>query len=346
MNHNINQTNPAIKEKLISKINNKTKPVGSLGLLEKIALQIGLIQQTVSPTLKNPHIIVFSADHGIAKEGVSPYPQEVTQQMVKNFTNEGAAINVFARQNNLKIEIVDAGVIGEFPDEIKRKIVNQKIAHGTKSFLNGPAMNTGQCSEAMKKGAQIVSKCKSKNCNIIGFGEMGIGNTSSSALLMHLITGQPLDVCVGKGTGLDSTGVKKKTQILQEALKSYQGNGSSIDILSHYGGFEIAMIAGAFLEAAKNNMTILVDGFNVTAALLIAHKIEPNVLDYCIFAHESNEKGHIKMLEYLEAKAILNLNMRLGEGTGAAIAYPIVNAAINFLNEMASFDQAGVSDQS
>lgn len=341
----IEKTNQEIKNQLTHKIDNKTKPPGSLGRLEEIAQKIGLIQQTTTPELTKPSILIFSGDHGIATEGVSPFPQEVTLQMVLNFTHEGAAINVFAKQNDINISIIDAGVKGQFDDNARQKIKDLKIAEGTKSFLHGPAMTTEQCQKAIHSGAKMVNERYNEGCNIIGFGEMGIGNTSSSAMLMHLITGESLDTCVGKGTGLDEAGISKKRDILANSLKHYQQNGSPMDLLAHFGGFELAMIVGGFLQAATNKMTIMVDGFNVTAALLIAQKIEPNVLEYCIFAHQSDEKGHLKMLEYLNAKPLLNIGMRLGEGTGAAVAYPLIKASVNFLNKMASFDEAGVSNK-
>ncbi len=344
MDFKIQKPNQEIKNQLAHKINNKTKPPGSLGRLEEIAQKIGLIQQTLTPELSKPSILVFSGDHGIATEGVSPFPQEVTQQMVLNFISKGAAINVFAKQNGMDISIIDAGVKGQFGNEAKHKIRDLKIAEGTNSFLHGSAMTSEQCQKAILAGAEMVNERYNDGCNIIGFGEMGIGNTSSSAMLMHLITGESLETCVGKGTGLNEEGIDKKRKILAESLKHYQQNGSPIELLAHFGGFELAMIAGAFLQAASNKMTIMVDGFNVTAALLVAYKIEPNVLEYCIFAHKSDEKGHQKMLEYLNAKPLLNLDMRLGEGTGAAVAYPLIQASVNFLNQMASFEEAGVSN--
>lgn len=345
MDFNIRKPNQKLRDKLQNKADNKTKPQGSLGQLENIAIKIGLIQQSETPELNNPHILVFSADHGIAPEGVSSFPQEVTRQMVNNFVDEGAAINVFARQNNINIKIIDAGVKGEFPENTRKQILNQKIGNGTGNFLHEQAMTIEQCQKAIHTGAQITRECYEKDCNIIGFGEMGIGNTSSSAILMHLITKLPLETCIGKGTGLDDKGLQKKQKILEQALERYDNNNEPLNILAHFGGFELAMITGAFLEAASLNMTILVDGFNVTAALLIAQKLQPAILDYCIFTHQSDEKGHQKMLNFLEAKPILNLGMRLGEGTGAALAYPIVLSAVNFLNEMASFSDAGVDNK-
>jgi len=344
MDFKIEKPNQEIKNQLAHKIDNKTKPPGSLGRLEEIVQKIGLIQQTTTPELSKPSILVFSGDHGIATEGVSPFPQEVTQQMVLNFINEGAAINVFAKQNHIDIKVIDAGVKGEFDETIKQKIINLKIAEGTRSFLHGQAMTKEQCNEAIQKGAEIVQQCYDNGCNIIGFGEMGIGNTSPSAMLMHLITGESLETCVGKGTGLDEKGINKKRDILSKALAHYKSNGSPLELLSHFGGFELAMSVGAFLKAAENKMTIMVDGFNITAALLVAHKIEPNVLEYCIFAHQSDEKGHQKMLQHLNAEPLLSIGMRLGEGTGAAVAYPLIQASVNFLNQMASFEEAGVSN--
>lgn len=335
-----------IKEKILHKINNKTKPPGSLGILEDIALQIGWIQQSTSPQLNHPTILVFSGDHGITEEGVSPFPQEVTSQMVLNFVKEGAAINVFARQNSIKVKVIDAGVKGTFDPPIQKQIINAKIAKGTKNFFHGPAMTKEQCQEAIRRGAEITENTIREGCNIIGFGEMGIGNTSSSAMIMHLVTGQPLKVCAGKGTGLDHEGINRKKAILEKSLKHYRNNRSPLDILSHFGGFELAMIVGGILQAAHKKITLLIDGFNVTAALLLARKIEPNVQDYCIFTHQSNEKGHQTMLKYIDAQPLLQLNMRLGEGSGAAVAYPIVKSSVNFLNEMASFDDAGVSNRS
>ncbi|MFP4604012.1 MAG: nicotinate-nucleotide--dimethylbenzimidazole phosphoribosyltransferase [Bacteroidales bacterium] len=345
MEFSITKPNQEIVKNLQKKTDNKTKPQGSLGKLEEIAIKTGLIQQTETPELNKPHILVFSADHGIASEGVSSFPQEVTQQMVHNFVNGGAAINVFARQNNICIKIVDAGVKGELPENTRKQILNHKMGNGTRNFLHEPAMTIEQCQEAIHTGAKVTQECYENGCNIIGFGEMGIGNTSSSAVLMHLITGMPMQTCIGKGTGLDEKGLQKKQKILEQAIEKFDNNNDPLNILAHFGGFELAMITGAFLQAASLKMTILVDGFNVTAALLIAHKMHPAVLDYCIFTHQSDEKGHKKMLEYLNAEPILNLGMRLGEGTGAALAYPIVNSAVNFFNLMASFEDAGVENR-
>ena len=332
-----------IQEALLLKINNKTKPPGSLGLLEKIALQIGTIQNTLTPALNKPTIVVFAGDHGIVKEGVSPFPQEVTYQMVFNFLQGGAGINVFSQQNGIDIKVVDAGVNFNFdphPD-----LINAKIDHGTKSYLDEPAMTEAQCNSAVKKGGDIVQDIYNSGCNVIGFGEMGIGNTSSAALIMSLLCKLPLEECIGRGTGLDDAGLEKKKIILKQALSNHNFEHTPLNVLTVFGGFEVAMICGAMLKAAELKMIILVDGFITTAALLVAKGINEQVLDYCIFSHQSNEQGHTSMLQHLKATPVLHLGMRLGEGTGAAVAYPVIQAAVNFLNQMASFESAGVSNQ-
>ena len=329
--------NKEITEQLQHKINTKTKPLGSLGKLEEIALQIGQIQNTTSPELKNPTILVFAADHGLTDAGVSPFPKEVTHQMVLNFLNGGAAINVFCNQNGINLKVVDAGVDADF--QTNPNLIHAKIA------LESAAMTIDECKKVMETGGEIIEEHFKSGCNIIGFGEMGIGNTSSASLLMSKITDLSIEECIGKGTGHDNNGLKKKKEILTQALAKHQLDSDPVEILATYGGFEIAMITGAFLKATELNMTVMVDGFIVTSALLIAHKINSEILNNCIFTHTSNEKGHVKMLEYLNAKPILNLEMRLGEGTGAAVAYPIIKSAVNFLNQMASFEDAGVSNK-
>ena len=339
---NISKPNSVIKEQLEHKIDFKTKPIGSLGILEKLAVKIGCIQNTLSPELKKPTIMVFAADHGIALDGVSPYPQEVTWQMVANFINGGAAINVFSRQNGIDIKIIDAGVNFDFDKSFD--VINAKVDYGTKSYLNEPAMTAEQFELALNRGADFCTKIHKEGCNIIGFGEMGIANTSSAAILLHLLSNVDLKECVGRGTGWDDEGLKKKYEILKTAVSNYDGDNQVKNILTHFGGFEIVMILGAMLKAAELKMIIMVDGFIISAALLAASKIDANILDYCIFTHKSNENGHKFMLEDLKAEPILDLGMRLGEGTGAAVAYPIIESAVNFLNQMASFEDAGVSN--
>ncbi len=332
-----------LTQELKNKINQKTKPVGSLGLLENIAMQVGLIQNTLSPSLKNPAIIVFAADHGITDEGVSAFPKEVTKQMVLNFLNGGAAINVFCRQNKIKLKVVDAGVDADFDGSTD--FINAKIRKGTNNILKEPAMKISECNEAMERGGEIVLNENKNGCNIIGFGEMGIGNTSSASLLMSKYCNVPIELCTGRGTGHNDEGLKKKISILQKAIDKHKISNDAKEILATFGGFEIAMITGAMLKAAELNMVILVDGFIVTSALLAAYHVNKNVLKNCIFCHRSNESGHKIMLDYFKAKPILDIDLRLGEGTGAAIAFPVVQSAVNFLNEMASFESAAVSDK-
>ena len=342
-NFQIKKVQTEISAEIQHKIDFKTKPTGALGMLEKLALQIALIQQNPSPTLLNPHLVVFAADHGLAREGVSKYPPEVTYQMVLNFVSGGAAINVFAKQNGFELKVVDAGVLGNFPPTLP--IIHQKIAHGTKSSLHESAMTLLEVEKCIELGARVVQDICEKDCNVIGFGEMGIGNTSSASLLMSKICGIPLVDCVGRGTGVDDEGLKHKISVLANVLNKHQEDESTLQTLANLGGFEIAQMIGAMLQAAENQMVILVDGFIATSAFLVAYVLEPNVLDYAIFCHQSDESGHKRMLEYLNLEAILKLNLRLGEGTGCALAYPIIQAAVNFLNEMASFESAGVSGE-
>ncbi len=341
MSFNISPISTQLKSSLQDKINGKTKPLGALGRLEAIALQIGLIQNTASPSLKNPTILVFAADHGIAKEGkVNPYPQEVTAQMVYNLLEGGAAINSFCKQNDLALHIVDAGVNHSFKNV--PGLIKAKIGFGTKNYTFEPAMTIEQCKKALEEGAKIVTQVHVNGCNVLGFGEMGIGNTSSAALLMSSFTEFNIKECVGAGTGLAKDGITRKVKILEAVLKTHQPSGP-LETIATFGGFEIAMITGAILKAAELNILLIIDGFIVTAALLVAHAMEKNVLDYCIFSHTSGEQGHHKMLQFLEKEPLLNLGLRLGEGTGSALAFPIIKCATGFLEDMASFSDAKVS---
>jgi nicotinate-nucleotide--dimethylbenzimidazole phosphoribosyltransferase len=342
MTFNIKKVNFNLKEKLQHKIDFKTKPTGALGQLEDIALQIGLIQKTLSPKLVNPIIVVFAADHGITSEGVSKYPAEVTRQMVLNFAQNGAAINVFCHQNRISLKVVDMGVKGGV---IENSLINnRRVGEGTKNFLHEPAMTSEQLAECFKHGREVVEDIAKIGCNIIGFGEMGIGNTSSAAVLMHKFTGISMGYCVGKGTGLDDEKVLAKKKILEKATENHAVENDPLSILATFGGFEIAAMTAAMLTAAEYGMTILIDGYIATSALLAAHAIDPKVKDYCIFCHLSDEIGHRGMLDFLDVQPILRLNLRLGEGTGVALVYPIIQAAVAFLNEMASFESAGVSN--
>ncbi|MGV8092433.1 MAG: nicotinate-nucleotide--dimethylbenzimidazole phosphoribosyltransferase [Mangrovibacterium sp.] len=331
-----------LREQLQRKIDLKTKPTGALGQLEEIALKLGLMQNTLSPELRKPTILVFAADHGIADEGVSLYPKEVTWQMAMNFCSGGAAVSVFCRQNGIAIKVIDAGVDYDFPEG--SPIIHAKIAKGSANMMKEPAMTLDQCRLAMKKGAELVRLEAEAGCNTIGFGEMGIGNTSPSSLLMHRFMSLPIEACTGKGTGMTGTKLDYKTSVLKAVSEKYDPKTEE-ETLATFGGLEIAMMVGAILEAKKQGMVILVDGFIATAATLTAVRFDGSVKDNCIFCHASEERGHQLILDYLEAKPVLNLGMRLGEGSGAAVAYPVIRAAVTFLNEMASFEEAGVANK-
>jgi nicotinate-nucleotide--dimethylbenzimidazole phosphoribosyltransferase len=343
MNFDIQKLDTSLEKEIQYKIDFKTKPFGSLGLLEEIAVQIGCIQNTLKPTISKPTIVVFAGDHGVVKNHpVSPFSQEVTSQMVFNFLQGGAAINIFSKLNNIDLKVVDSGVNYDF--ESNSNLIDAKIAKGTKDYTETMAMSLEECNLAISKGAQIVTKIYATGCNTIGFGEMGIGNTSAAALLMSAFAKLPIEDCTGKGTGHTESGVLKKIEILKNAQQLHSNDKDPLKILANYGGFEIAMIVGASLQAAQLKMTILIDGFIVTAALLTAHALNKNILEYCIFSHTSGEQGHKKMVELLKVKTILNLGLRLGEGTGVALAIPMLRAATTFVNEIASFESAGVSN--
>ncbi len=328
-----------------NKIDFKTKPIGALGELEGIAKKICLAQNTLSPELKAPHIVVFAGDHGIANEGVSAYPQDVTWQMVYNFIQGGAAINVFCKQNDIALQVADCGVNYVFPEDAR--IIHKKVGMGTKSFLHEPAMTQDECKNALQNGLDIVNAIHVQSgCNIIGFGEMGIGNTSAAAMIMHFVTSRPIEECVGRGTGVDDEKLRLKINILkQSSISRHLTFQTPQSLLENFGGFEIATMVGAMMQAKTLNMTIMVDGFIATAAFLVAHQMDADILNYAIFCHQSNESGHKYMLEYLDVKPLLNIGMRLGEGTGCAVAYPIIKSAVAFMNEMASFESAGVSNK-
>jgi nicotinate-nucleotide--dimethylbenzimidazole phosphoribosyltransferase len=335
----------SLEAQIQAKIEGKTKPPGSLGQLESLAKQAALVQGTLNPQLTSPHLIVFAGDHGIALEGVSPYPPEVTAQMVLNFVRGGAAINVFCRQNGINLKVVDAGVNADFAPDLP--IVHQKVAKGTANFLHAPAMSAAQCQQAMEWGASLVRQIQAEtHSKVIGFGEMGIGNTSAASLLMSEICGLPLEQCVGRGTGHDDEGLQRKLNTLKAAQEKHHlpaHSAPAFQVLQTFGGFEIAQMCGAMQEAAALGMLILVDGFIASAAFLVAHAMQANVIDYAIFCHRSAEQGHRLMLQYLKAEPLLDLGLRLGEGTAAALAYPLLQNAVAFFNEMAEFSDLGLS---
>lgn len=330
-----------IEPELRGRIDQKTKPLGSLGRLEKLAMQIGLIQGSAHPQLRSPAALVFAGDHGIAAEGVSPYPQEVTAQMVLNFLGGGAAINVFARQHGLSLTVVDAGVAADLPAHPQLRAL--KVRRGTRNMLHEPALTPGEVAQCLALGARVVAELDAVGTNVVLLGEMGIANTSSAALLMSVLLPAPIDACVGGGAGYDPAGIARKRDVLARVRERHGDVTDPLHALAAFGGCEVAMMVGAMLEAAARAMVIVNDGFIVTAALLVAARLRPAVLDYAVFSHASAENGHRRLVAALRGEPLLDLGLRLGEGTGAALAWPLLVSSIAFLDEMATFASAGVS---
>jgi nicotinate-nucleotide--dimethylbenzimidazole phosphoribosyltransferase len=323
---------------LRAKIDGKTKPVGALGRIEGLAAQIARVQGSLTPRLERGRLILFAADHGIAAEGVSAYPPEVTRQMVLNFLAGGAAANVFARQAGLPVAVVDCGVAG--PPIAHAALIARRIAPGTANALRGPAMTPAQCDAALDLGRELA---REGEFDALCLGEMGIGNTSSAALLAAKLTGQPVAGFIGRGTGVDAAGLARKQAILEEAAARTGPRLAPAQALAEYGGFEIAAMAGAMLGAAEARRMVLVDGFIAGAAALVALGLEPAIRDNLVFAHRSAEHGHAALLAALGAEPLIDLGLRLGEGSGALLAWPLLRAAAAMLNEMASFESAAVS---
>ena len=339
-------SNAAFTAKLQHKIDNKTKPLGSLGQLESLALQIGQILGTESPQLVDPQMLVFAGDHGLTARGVSAFPSDVTWQMVENFLAGGACVSVLAKANHIALNVVDCGVNHEFLDVSKTPragLLNAKIAHGTTDSSITAAMTAAQCQQAIENGMAII---KNLPGNAILLGEMGIGNTSAASLILSRLGGLDIAVCTGAGTGLDDAGIDRKTAVLREVLALHAGVTAPLEVLAVFGGFELATMLGAVFQAAAERRVIVVDGFITTAVMLVAHALQPVVLQRCVFAHRSGERGHGVMLEKLNAKPLLDMGLRLGEGSGAALTWPLLVAACTVLRDMASFESAGVSEKS
>ena len=328
----------ALHARLQHKIDHKTKPLGALGRLEGLALQLGLIQRSETIALQQPQMVVFAADHGVAFEAVSAFPQAVTVQMVANMLAGGAAINVFARQHGFALQVVDAGVAAEIPAH--PQLLQRKVALGTRNLCIEPAMTQAQALSALHAGMQVVRDLPG---NVVAFGEMGIGNTSAAALLLARLAGVSLTDATGRGTGLSDEQLARKQCVLARALARNPAATVPLEALADLGGFEIAMMTGAMLQAATERRVVLVDGFIAGAAALVAHALVPLVKDYMVFCHRSAERGHELLLTHLNVQPLLTLDLRLGEGSGALLAWPLVQSAAAFLNEMASFESAGVS---
>ena len=342
----ISAPDEAMRPALQDKIDNLNKPKGSMGRLEELALQIGLIQQSLNPVLRHPCHLLFGADHGIEREGVSVSPREITWQQMINFSRGGGGVNMFCRQHGFELFLIDMGVdydLTPYPS-----ILNRKIARGTRHFLHEPAMTSEEADRCLDIGAQLVSDCHAKGCNIISIGEMGIGNTSPSSVWMHLLTDIPLEQCVGAGAGLNTEGIRHKLDILRQAVAHFQatlagGRPAPEVVMRHFGGFEMVAAVGAMLRAAELGMVILVDGFIMTACMLMATRLCPAVHPYAVYCHEGNEAGHRLLLHALHARGLLQLGLRLGEGTGALCAYPVVDSAVRMLGEMNNFENAHIT---
>lgn len=338
----INRPDQSIRQALADRIDNLTKPRGSLGRLEEIALRLGLIQQTLHPRLNKPANILFAADHGIIEEGVSVSPKEVTWQQLAHFAKGGAGINFLCNQHGFRLVLVDAGVDYDIP--AGHGIIDMKMARGTANFLHGAAMSRQQWHEALDRGARVVETVQAYGCNVVSFGEMGSGNTSPSAMWMNLLTGIEIARCAGAGAGLDNAGIRHKADVLQRALDNCDLPKDDIEgRLAYFGGFEMAMAVGGMLRAAELGMVILVDGFIMTACMGAAMSMHPNVKDYAIFGHCGDESGHKLMLDHLGVKPLLHLDLRLGEGSGAVCAFPIVDSAARMISEMDTFADVDVT---
>ena len=335
----IEAPNEALRPAIQAKIDNLNKPKGSLGRLEELGMQVCLIQQTLEPSLAHPCHLLLGGDHGIEREGVSVSPREVTWQQMINFTRGGGGVNMFCRQHGFKLRIVDVGVDYDFKDI--EGIIDRKIARGTKDFLYEPAMSKGEFDQAIQVGSDLVDDCVAEGCRVLSIGEMGIGNTSPSSIWMHLFGNIPLDECIGAGAGLDTPGIRHKREVLAKAVANYSQFLSSP--LIYFGGFEMIAAIGAMLRAAECHLIILIDGFIMTACALAAIRLYPASQDYMVFTHCGDESGHKRMLDIVGAKPLLNLGLRLGEGTGALCAYPIVDSAVRMMNEMNNFDNAKIT---
>lgn len=335
----------ALRQRLQHLLDHKTKPLGSLGQLEALALQLGLILGTEAPRLQQPQMVVCAGDHGLAARGVSAYPSDVTWQMVENFLAGGAAVSVLARQHGMALTVVDCGVRHDFGTRPEAapgapRLLLRKVGPGTADASEGPAMSAAECERAVRNGRELLAALPG---NVVLLGEMGIGNTSSASLLLAWLTGRPVAECTGRGTGLDDAGVARKVAVLEQVLAHHREVSDPLQALAAFGGFELATLVGVVLQAALERRVVLVDGFITTAAVMVACALAPQARHSCVFAHQSGEQGHALMLAQLQARPLLDLGLRLGEGSGAALAWPLLQSACAVLAEMASFESAGVS---
>jgi nicotinate-nucleotide--dimethylbenzimidazole phosphoribosyltransferase len=330
-----------LKTKIQQRIDTKTKPLGALGQLESLAMQLALIQGTEQLTISQPTVLVFAADHGVTEEGISIAPSEVTTQMVHNFLSGGAAINCFCRANQLTLQVIDAGIKQPIVPQ-PQALINQRIAPGTHNLAHQSAMTTQQLQQCFEYGALIANKHIDDGCNVLAFGEMGIGNTTAATAILAALSDTEVEHCVGRGTGISDQQLSRKTALIKQALSRFNQRDAKT-VLQEVGGFEIVQICAAMIAAAQRKITIVVDGFIVGAAALAACRLDDKVIEYMVFAHCSQERGHQLMLKQMNAQPLLNLGLRLGEGTGAALAIPLLRCAVSFYNDMATFDSAGVT---
>ena len=342
---NIHKPDDKMRQAIIDKIDNLNKPKGSLGRLEELALQICLIEQTLHPTLHNPCHLLFGADHGIEREGVSVSPREITWQQMINFTRGGGGVNMFCRQHGFKLRIIDVGV--DYDLAMYPEIINRKIANGTANFLYEPAMSIEHYQQALNVGAEMADACFNDGSDIICIGEMGIANTSPSSIWMSLFGNIPLEECVGAGAGLDNEGIRHKYEVLNKAIENFKSSGldcsNTENIIRYFGGFEMVAAIGAMLRAAECHLVIMVDGFIMTACAIAVSRLYPDIVDYMIFGHSGDEGGHARMLGLLGAKPLLSLGLRLGEGTGALCSFPIIDSAVRMITEMNNFQNANIT---
>lgn len=328
----------SLSRKIQAAIDSKTKPLEALGELEHLAKKIALVQQTLKPSAEGCRLLLFAADHGVAAAGVSAYPPEVTRQMVLNFLAGGAAANVFSANNNVDMTVVDAGVLGE--PIIDSRLCVRRMGSGTKNFIEQPAMSNAIVKDALHAGILLGQECSE---SFVAFGEMGIGNTSAAALLVNKLKGYALKDIVGHGAGLNDSGVDRKLALLTQAAARTPPFLEPMAAMHEYGGFEIVMMVGAMIGSASCKKCLLIDGYIATAALIVAAELRPQISDYCIFTHRSAEPGHAIMLDGLGESGLLDMHLRLGEGTGAILAWPLVQCATRMLSDMASFSSGGVS---
>ncbi|MFB6290204.1 MAG: nicotinate-nucleotide--dimethylbenzimidazole phosphoribosyltransferase [Candidatus Bipolaricaulia bacterium] len=337
----IEEVSDEVRAEASRRMDSLTKPKGSLGKLEDLAIKIAGITRQLDPSLEAKYSLVFAGDHGVAEEGVSAYPQEVTVQMLGNFIHEGAAINVLGEYVESEVVVVDVGVASE---EIPESVIDRKIDKGTENFLTGPAMPRENALESLRVGYETVDELAGSGLDLLGVGDMGIGNTTPSSAITSVMTGAPPEKVTGRGTGIDEKTLAEKVDAVKKGLEENNPDSDDpVDVLRKVGGYEIGAIAGAYLAGAANRVPLLVDGFITTAGALIAYGLEPRVADYMIASHRSLEEGHNVALDELGLEPLLDLNLRLGEGTGAALAMNLVEAAVSILNEMYTFEEAGVS---